>query len=67
MSLLEDTMTHPWAIALVVLGTSVGSAFAGDSIYGRVTAVGSGQIVVLNYGQGEYVVRLVGIDVPTRP
>lgn len=65
MSLLEDTMKHPWAIALVVLGTSAWSAFAGDSIYGRITAVRSGQIVVLNYGQGEYVVRLVGIDVPT--
>lgn len=58
-------MRHPWAIAIVVLGMSGWSAFAGDSIYGRVTAVRSGQIVVLNYGAGEYVARLVAIDVPT--
>ena len=58
-------MKHQWAIAIVVLGISVASAFAGDSIYGKVTAVRSGQIVVLNYGAGEYVVRLVGVDVPT--
>jgi endonuclease YncB( thermonuclease family) len=58
-------MKHPWALAIVLLGISAWSAVAGDSIYGRITAVRSGQIVVLNYGQGEYVVRLVGIDVPT--
>ena len=58
-------MKHSWALAIVLLGISAWSAVAGDSIYGRITAVRSGQIVVLNYGQGEYVVRLVGIDVPT--
>ena len=47
-------MKHPWALAIVLLGISAWSAVAGDSIYGRITAVHSGRIVVLNYGQGEF-------------
>jgi len=39
-------------------------ASAGDSVYGKVTEVRSADVVVLNYGTGEYVIRIIGIDVP---
>ena len=39
-------------------------AFAGDSLYGKVTKVKSAELVVLDYGEGEYDVRLIGIDAP---
>jgi endonuclease YncB( thermonuclease family) len=50
-------------VALLLLGSS-GPARAADSLYGRVTTVRSATVVVLNYGKGEYVVRIVGIDPP---
>jgi endonuclease YncB( thermonuclease family) len=50
------------AVALVV-GVSL-AANAADSIWGRVTAVKSPDVIVLNYGTGEYVIRIVGIDAP---
>lgn len=39
-------------------------AHAGDSLYGRVTEVKSGNIVTLDYGAGQYDLRLVGIELP---
>ena len=39
-------------------------AFAGDSLYGKITEVKSAELVVLDYGEGEYDVRLIGIDAP---
>lgn len=39
-------------------------AFAGDAFGGKVTAVRSAEIVVVNYGRGEYVVRIVGVAAP---
>jgi endonuclease YncB( thermonuclease family) len=35
----------------------------GDSLYGTVTAVRRSNLVVFNYGDGEYSVRLIGIEV----
>lgn len=62
-------MGRRWAIganctALLFLMVGLCSVFAADSLYGRVTAVRSANLVVLNYGKGEYVVRIVGIDPP---
>jgi endonuclease YncB( thermonuclease family) len=57
-------MGRNWVIGLVVFAMSLLTAFAGDSIYGKVTAVRSGDVIVLNYGSGEYVVRIVGFIAP---
>jgi endonuclease YncB( thermonuclease family) len=48
-----------------VLGLCGLSALASDSIYGKVTAVRSPDVVVFNYGTGEYVLRIIGIDPPS--
>jgi endonuclease YncB( thermonuclease family) len=37
---------------------------AGDSLYGKVVEVKSADVVTLDYGAGQYELRLVGIDVP---
>jgi endonuclease YncB( thermonuclease family) len=39
-------------------------AIAGDSLYGKITEVRSGNVVTLDYGAGQYTIRLIGIDVP---
>ena len=39
------------------------TVFAGDSLYGRITEVRSGNVVVLEYGRGSYVVHLVGVEI----
>ncbi len=51
-------------MGLLILGAWLCPAHAGDSIYGTVTEVRSADSVVLDYGKGQYVVRIVGIDVP---
>lgn len=40
------------------------SASAGDSLYGRVVAVRAANLVTFDYGDGQYELRLIGIDVP---
>ena len=47
-------------ISVVVLSPS----FAGDSLYGRVTRVRSAELVTLDYGPGEYEIRIIGIEAP---
>lgn len=37
---------------------------AGKSIYGKVTDVKSADVMTLDYGTGQYDIRVVGIDVP---
>jgi endonuclease YncB( thermonuclease family) len=37
---------------------------AGDSLYGKITEVRSADVVVLNYGNGSYVVHIIGVEVP---
>jgi endonuclease YncB( thermonuclease family) len=49
---------------VLVIGIQWARVFAGDSIYGRVTTVKSADVVVFNYGKGEYVLRLIGVDPP---
>src|SRR5713226_7126503 len=67
----EAVMRKKCAIAgvvgFIILGVGLLPAVAGDSLYGRVTAVKSPQVVVLDYGTGHYNVRIVGIDVPEGP
>ncbi len=48
-------------LGLLALGLS---AHAGDSLYGRVTEVKSGNVVTLDYGAGQYDLRLIGIELP---
>ena len=51
-------------LGLLMLGMGWFPAHAGDSLYGRVTSVKSGDMVTLDYGAGQYELRLEGIDVP---
>lgn len=39
-------------------------AFAGDSLYGRVVAVREAHTVTFDYGDGQYELRMIGIEVP---
>jgi endonuclease YncB( thermonuclease family) len=61
-------MQTKWALgsllALLLAAACLVPAYAADSLYGRITAVRSADVVVLNYGKGEYVVRIVGIVPP---
>lgn len=60
-------MKTRWARTALAVALVVGVSFAAnaaDSIWGRVTAVKSPDVIVLNYGAGEYVIRIVGIDAP---
>lgn len=52
------------ALCLALLGAVSGAARAGDSLWGKVTAVKEPTLVTLDYGTGSYEIRLVGIDAP---
>jgi endonuclease YncB( thermonuclease family) len=49
---------------LVALGAVVAPAYAGDSLYGRVTAVKETTLVTLDWGSGTYDLRIVGVEAP---
>lgn len=51
-------------VGFLILGASLSPAFAGDSIYGKVTAVKSADLVTLDNGSAKFDIRIVGIDVP---
>lgn len=51
-------------LGLVILGAGLCPTFAGDSLLGTVTEVKSAELVTLDYGAGQYVVRLIGIEAP---
>jgi endonuclease YncB( thermonuclease family) len=51
-------------IGCLVLLMGILPAFAGDSVYGKVTEVRSADTVILDYGKGQYVVHIIGIDAP---
>lgn len=40
------------------------AAFGGDSVWGTVTSVPRADTVILSYGEGQYELHLIGIDVP---
>jgi endonuclease YncB( thermonuclease family) len=48
----------------LILGAGLVPAFAGDSLYGKVTQVKSAAIVTLDSGGFQHDIRLIGIDVP---
>jgi endonuclease YncB( thermonuclease family) len=50
--------------ALLILRVGSISAYCGDSLYGKVIAVKSGNEITLDAGTGKYELRLIGIDVP---
>ena len=47
-------------IALLIAG----AVSAGDSLWGTATAVPRADVVILNYGEGQYEIRIAGIAVP---
>ncbi len=51
-------------IACLVLLAGALPAFAGDSLYGKVTEVRSAGVVILDYGHGQYVIHIIGVVVP---
>jgi endonuclease YncB( thermonuclease family) len=65
------TMNYRWAgriwFGCVVLLASLLPAFAGDSIFGKITEVRSGEVAVLDYGQGQYTIHIIGIDAAVTP
>lgn len=56
--------TGKGSLACLILLTSCLPAFAGDVFGGKVTEVRSAEIIVVDYGRGQYIVRIVGIAVP---
>jgi endonuclease YncB( thermonuclease family) len=62
-------MRNVWAtrgfLGLVLLGAGHLPVFAGDSVYGKVIAVRSAEVVTLDYGTGRYEIRIAGIDAQT--
>ena len=52
------------AWCVLVLGAALVPAWAGDSLWGTVTAVKEPTLVTLDYGTGSYDIRIVGIDGP---
>src|SRR5258708_15276273 len=52
------------AVGCLILMISLTSAFAGDVFSGKVTAVRSAEIIVVDYGKGQYIVRIAGIAAP---
>lgn len=58
------TIAAAAVVSFLIFATVPFPASAGDSLYGKVTEVKSGNRVMLDYGAGTYDIRLVGIDVP---
>jgi endonuclease YncB( thermonuclease family) len=60
-------MRQKWStrgvLCLALLGAAA-AAPAGDSLWGKVTAVKEPTLVTLDYGAGTYLIRLVGVDGP---
>ena len=51
-------------LVLLVFGAGLFPVLAADSFFGKVTEVRSADVVVVDYGKGQYVVRIVGVSVP---
>jgi endonuclease YncB( thermonuclease family) len=65
---MEDTMRNnriiKGSLRFLILLTCCLPAFAGDVLGGKVTEVRSAEIIIVDYGRGQYIVRIVGIAVP---
>lgn len=53
-------------LGLLAASSNVSPASAGDSIYGKVTQIKGPDLVVLDYGAGQYDIRILGIRVPAQ-
>jgi endonuclease YncB( thermonuclease family) len=53
------------ALVLGLLVQFLPAARAGDSLYGKVTAVKRADLITFDYGAGRYDIRLAGIEIPT--
>jgi endonuclease YncB( thermonuclease family) len=51
-------------LSLALLAAATAPAGAGDSLWGKVTAVKDPTLVTLDWGGGTYDIRIVGIDAP---
>lgn len=51
-------------LGLLILGATPYLASAGDSLYGKVTTVKSADVVTFNYGAGQYIIRIAGVEAP---
>jgi endonuclease YncB( thermonuclease family) len=51
-------------LVYLFLATASRSVFAGDSVYGKVVAVKSADVVIFHHGTGTYVVHIVGMVPP---
>ena len=51
-------------LSLLIFWASLVPVFAGDSLYGKVTEVKSASLVTFDYGDGQYELHLIGIEVP---
>jgi endonuclease YncB( thermonuclease family) len=60
---MKRSLSRRAAVSVLCLALAA-PAFAGDSLFGKVTAVKSGVLVTFDYGAGQYDIRLIGIDVP---
>lgn len=60
----KSTAVRSAVLAMLILGSFVSMATAGDSLYGRVREVKRADLVTFDYGAGMYDLRLIGIDVP---
>jgi endonuclease YncB( thermonuclease family) len=62
---MKQRWARPGLWSVLVLGAAlVPAAYAGDSLWGKVTAVKEPTLVILDYGTGSYEIRIVGIDAP---
>lgn len=61
---MRESWTRRGLLGLVVLGAILVPAYAGDSLYGKVTEVKEATLVTLSYGDGAYDIRIVGIEAP---
>jgi endonuclease YncB( thermonuclease family) len=59
-----NRLASGWFLGLLFFGASVCPVFAGDSAYGKVTAVKSAEVVTFDYGTGRYQIRIIGIEAP---
>lgn len=51
-------------LAILVLAASAMPVLAGDVFYGKVTEIRNSEVIVVDYGKGQYIVRIIGIVTP---
>lgn len=61
-------MRRKWVTAgflgFLILWSGFFLTSAAKSLYGKVTAVRSADVVLFDYGTGQYVIRILGVEVP---